>query len=50
MRWDNIQHMNDIYQRRKAALAFHKEEFERTHSTDETKSVGEDEIDGASTL
>ena len=45
--------MHDIYQRRKTALMFHKEELERTHSPDETKSVDEDQIDGvlkASTL
>jgi hypothetical protein len=25
---------------------FHKEEYERIHGVDETKAVGEDEIDG----
>ncbi len=45
--------MQDIYQRRKAALMFHQEQFERCHSADEEKSVDEDQIDGvlkASTL
>ena len=52
-RWDSILHMQDIYQRRKAALAFHQEQFERSHSSDETHYVGEDQIDAvlkASTL
>ena len=42
---DSIQRIQDAHQRRKAALLFHKEEFERIHGADETKSVGEDEID-----
>ncbi len=46
--------MQDIYQRRKAALMFHQEQFERSHSADERKEyVDEDQIDGvlkASTL
>lgn len=39
--------MQDMHNRREAALTFHKEEFESTHSAYETKAAGEDEIDGA---
>ena len=44
--------MQEIHQRRKAALQYHREEFERTHSDDkvtvaaENDKLGEDEIDG----
>ena len=44
--------MQEIHQRRKAALQYHREEFERTHSDDkvtvaaENEKLGEDEIDG----
>ena len=50
-RWEAIRRMQDIHQRRKAALAYHKDEFERAHSADETTAVAtnvqrsEDEID-----
>ena len=49
-RWEAIRRMQDIDQRRKAALAYHKDEFERTHSASETTAVAtnvqrsEDEI------
>ena len=51
-KWEAIQRMQDIHQRRKAALIHHKEEFERSHSADEISAVAtngglnEDEIDG----
>ena len=51
-RWDSIRRMQEIHQRRKAALQYHREEFERTHSDDkvtvaaENDKLGEDEIDG----
>ena len=44
--------MQEIHQRRKAALHYHKEEFQRIHSDGEVtvaaenEQVGEDEIDG----
>ena len=46
--------MQEIHQRRKAALHYHKEEFERAHSDDEVTVAtaaavdkhAEDEIDG----
>ena len=46
--------MQEIHQRRKAALHYHREEFERTHSDDEVTVAAatavdkhaEDEIDG----
>jgi len=51
-RWDSIRRMQEIHQRRKAALHYHREEFERTHSVDEVTladakdKLDEDEIDG----
>ena len=51
-RWDSIRRMQEIHQRRKAALHYHKEEFQRIHSDGEVTvaakndQVGEDEIDG----
>ena len=47
--------MQDLHQRRKAALNYHREEFERTHRDDEVTFTAaaasdgkraEDEIDG----
>ena len=49
--------MQDLHQRRKAALNYHREEFKRTHSNDEVTVTAaeaaasddkraEDEIDG----
>mgnify|MGYP003541944228 FL=1 len=45
--------MQEIHQRRKAALHYHREEFERAHSDDEVTVAAaavdkhaEDEIDG----
>ena len=46
--------MQEIHQRRKAALHYHREEFKRTHSNDEVTVAtaaavdkhAEDEIDG----
>ena len=44
--------MQDLHQRRKAALNYHREEFKRTHSNDEVTvtetndKLDEDEIDG----
>ena len=51
-RWDSIRRMQEIHQRRKAALHYHRDEFERTHSVDEVTladakdKLDEDEIDG----
>ena len=51
-RCDSIRRMHEIHQRRKVALQYHREEFERTHSDDkvtvaaENDKLGEDEIDG----
>ena len=51
-RCDSMRRMHEIHQRRKAALQYHREEFERTHSDDkvtvaaENDKLHEDEIDG----
>jgi regulator of replication initiation timing len=51
-RCDNIRRMQEIHQRRKAALHYHREEFKRTHSdgdvtvSAENDKLDEDEIDG----
>ena len=52
-RWDSIQRMQEIHQRRSAALHYHREEFKRVHSDDDEVTVtaandklDEDEIDG----
>mgnify|MGYP003502800535 CR=1 FL=1 len=51
-RWDSIRRIQEIHQRRKAALQYHREEYERTHSDDEVTvtetndKLDEDEIDG----
>ena len=51
-RWDSIRRMQEIHQRRRAALDHHREEFKRTHSDEkgtaasENDERGEDEIDG----
>ena len=38
-RWEAIRRMQDIHQRRKTALAYHKDEFEPTQSAGETTAV-----------
>ena len=51
-RWDSIRRMQEIHQRRKAALHYHRQDFDRMHSVGkatvaaEKDQVGEDEIDG----
>ena len=51
-RWDSIRRIQEIHQRRTAALQYHREEYERTHSDDEVTvtetndKLDEDEIDG----
>ena len=51
-RWDSIRRMQEIHQRRKAALHYHRQDFDRMHSVGkatvaaENDQVGEDEIDG----
>jgi regulator of replication initiation timing len=50
-RWDSIRRMQEIHQRRKAALHYHRQDFDRMHSVGkatvaaENDQVGEDEID-----
>ena len=50
-RWNSIRRMHEIHQRRKAALHYHREEFQRAHSDEVTitaanDKLDEDEIDG----
>ena len=51
-RCDSIRRMHEIHQRRKAALQYRRDEFERTHGDGkvtvaaENDKLGEDEIDG----
>ena len=51
-RWDSIRRMQEIHQRRKTALHYHRQDFDRMHSDGEVTvaaendQVGEDEIDG----
>ena len=51
-RWNSIRRMHEIHHQRKAALHYHREEFERAHSDGEVTvaaandKLGEDEIDG----
>ncbi len=51
-KWEAIQRMQDIHQRRKAALIHHKEQYQHSHGADENSAVtkndklDEDDIDG----